>query len=445
MSNKTDKTKQFLSTWHSLKPQNNPAPQENEILVYGPIVSEEQAEFYRWFYGTGYAISPKSFRERLAEIQGEDVVLRINSPGGNVAATSTIRSLILQAQADGKTIHTIIDGMAASGASILALSAPKENRQIAELGQVFIHNAQILIDFWVRGDWEQAEEIAEEAQQIADELKELDKTILELYQKETTIKKDQLKRWLSQEKTLSSKQALEFGFATSYYQGSLPANHADEKLPPIAYKATASGGLQLDRFFPQPEPQEETQPPPTKEAIMPRTHQAEADSRVAAQLKLPTGTQVTDEHRDQAIQEMAAQQDTDRRALLEARVDNVLDRHAQRVVITAQELTEHRTQILAAADPDWALSFLDKTLSSLLKPIIAETAIGHTETPPAPGKEIPQAEKSQLFRNKVKELENGGLSFGDALLHAKHQLGDDFYEAYAYHTHETTGTPGVAG
>jgi len=127
-----------------------------------------------------------------------------------------------------------------------------------------------------------------------------------------------------------------------------------------------------------------------------------------------------------------------------AQRDAVLARHAARGVVTAAECEAHKARLAEAKDPAWALSFLDQTLSAAAPPTTdPATPQGHSQALPAAGQELAPTAQADLFRAKVAELQQSGLTFGDAIIQAKNQLGVAFYEAYAYRTHETTGSPGV--
>lgn len=93
-----------------------------EILLYDEIGS--------------YGVDAKTFAAQLAEITAPTITLRINSPGGDVfdglAMYASLRS-------HPATISTVVDGLAASAASIVALAGTKVN--MAENALLMIHKA----------------------------------------------------------------------------------------------------------------------------------------------------------------------------------------------------------------------------------------------------------------------------------------------------------------
>lgn len=65
--------------------------------------------------------------------------VRINSPGGNIMEGDGIMSAMKNSKME---LHTFCDGTAASYAFALFLSAPKENRHIAQNGKLMVHDAR---------------------------------------------------------------------------------------------------------------------------------------------------------------------------------------------------------------------------------------------------------------------------------------------------------------
>ena len=99
------------------------AQEDNCILMYGPVVEDEEAFIMREIFGdTAPIISPLDFKEKLNSIEG-NVILRINSPGGSVFAGSSIMADITDRQNAGDRVDSIVSGVAASiAANILVTS-----------------------------------------------------------------------------------------------------------------------------------------------------------------------------------------------------------------------------------------------------------------------------------------------------------------------------------
>lgn len=102
----------------------------NTIYIYDVIVgSDVEAE---WFGG----VAPKPFIDALKGMSG-DVHLRINSPGGDVFGANAMAQAMREYK--GGQIIAHVDGVAASAASVLAVTA---NQTIMAPGSLLmIHNA----------------------------------------------------------------------------------------------------------------------------------------------------------------------------------------------------------------------------------------------------------------------------------------------------------------
>ena len=114
------------------------AAAEGEVLVYGAIVNAEEQTFFAEFLGDTTRVSDKSFREELNAIDG-DVTIRINSPGGDVWAASGMQAALIERRNKGDKVYAIVDGVAASAATLLPLVA--DEVKIAPMGQMMIHEA----------------------------------------------------------------------------------------------------------------------------------------------------------------------------------------------------------------------------------------------------------------------------------------------------------------
>jgi ATP-dependent protease ClpP protease subunit len=87
-----------------------------------------------------WGITARDLSAKLADIPG-DVVVRINSPGGNVFEGITMFNELLAHKAKG-TVRVEIMGIAASIASVVAMAG--DEIAIAENGFMMIHNAWII-------------------------------------------------------------------------------------------------------------------------------------------------------------------------------------------------------------------------------------------------------------------------------------------------------------
>lgn len=163
------------------------------INVKGTVVSDDDAWIYNWF-GIE-AVSPSAISAALAEADGDDVVIRINSNGGDIFAGSEIYDLI--SSYEGNVLIRIV-GMAASAASVIAMAAESE---IAPTGLMMIHNVQS----GAHGDYREMEHSAEV-------LREANRSIMSAYREKTGMSEDELLSLMDNETFMSADTAIEFGF-----------------------------------------------------------------------------------------------------------------------------------------------------------------------------------------------------------------------------------------
>lgn len=91
--------------------------------------------------GGSFGVDAASFAEQISTIDSDVINLRINSPGGSVFDAIAIHSSLLHHPA---RVHTWIDGLAASAASVVAMAGDRIT--VMPGGQMMIHKASMMID-----------------------------------------------------------------------------------------------------------------------------------------------------------------------------------------------------------------------------------------------------------------------------------------------------------
>lgn len=160
-----------------------------ELLLYGEIANE------LWW---GDETTPKQLAEELKALGDVDeLVVRINSPGGNVFAGQAIYSLLKINQAK---ITVYIDGLAASAASVVAMAG--DEIIMPRNAMMMIHNP------WLRamGDSRELRKAAE----MLDQVRET--TIVAYQSKAVDMEKDKLIELMDDETWMLADEALEYGF-----------------------------------------------------------------------------------------------------------------------------------------------------------------------------------------------------------------------------------------
>lgn len=79
------------------------------------------------FWGENIGLTARAFVEALSKLPSSVKAIRvhINSPGGDVQAGINIANALRAEQAKGRTVETVIDGVAASIASVIAMAGSK--------------------------------------------------------------------------------------------------------------------------------------------------------------------------------------------------------------------------------------------------------------------------------------------------------------------------------
>ena len=99
---------------------------EQRMLLLDGEISDET-----WF---GDEVTPAIFREELNTAEG-DIVLWINSPGGDCFAAAQIYNMLMDYPG---SVAVKIDGLAASAASVIAMAG--STMEISPVGMILVHN-----------------------------------------------------------------------------------------------------------------------------------------------------------------------------------------------------------------------------------------------------------------------------------------------------------------
>lgn len=114
---------------------------ENEVFIYGELLSEERG-YYRSWYSPRYYTTASMVREQIAAAGGS-LRLRVNSIGGNFGVASAIRLMLQEFKRAGGEITALIEGMDASASTVITQMASMI--EIADLGSMMIHRTRTRI------------------------------------------------------------------------------------------------------------------------------------------------------------------------------------------------------------------------------------------------------------------------------------------------------------
>ncbi|TLG72056.1 head maturation protease, ClpP-related [Culicoidibacter larvae] len=149
-----------------------------------------------------YSSTQKEFENALSTSKGGDITVYINSGGGDVFASVAIHNMLKRH--DGK-VTIIVDGLAASGASIIAMAG--DVIKMHNNSTMMIHNA------WTFGAGN-----ADDFEKLASDLRTINEAVVNSYKTKINISDDELKSLLDDEKWLSAESALELGFCNEIIQ-----------------------------------------------------------------------------------------------------------------------------------------------------------------------------------------------------------------------------------
>lgn len=157
------------------------------LRIEGQIADET------WF---GDEVTPQLFKNDLLAGTG-DITLWINSPGGDVFAAAQIYNMLMDYQGD---VHVIIDGLAASAASVIAMAGTTVS--MSPVAMMMIHNP-----------WTFAQGEAKDMAKVIEMLGEIKESIINDYELRTGLSRTKISHLMDSESWFNAKKAVELGFA----------------------------------------------------------------------------------------------------------------------------------------------------------------------------------------------------------------------------------------
>jgi len=148
-------------------------------------------------YWTGGGVTAKAVAAKLRELNGADVEVYINSPGGDMFEGLAIYNLLRDYSGD---VNVKIIGMAASAASVIAMAG--DSIEIGASAFYMIHNA-----------WTMAAGNRHDFRAMADYLEPFDAAMSEIYVARTGLASADMVKMLDAETWIQGKEAVAQGFA----------------------------------------------------------------------------------------------------------------------------------------------------------------------------------------------------------------------------------------
>ena len=185
-------------------------PTRADLFIFG-IIGDWLDDLWEDI-GLGFdsVTTAKSFKEELEALPEsvKTLRLRVNSPGGDVSGAVAIANMLRDwGKADGRSVESSVEGLAASAASLVIQAG--ETVRIADNGLVMLHHP-----------WTRALGNARELREAAGELDTLTRSsIVPTYQWHSELSEDEILRLMDETTWMGADEAIENGFATEKVEG----------------------------------------------------------------------------------------------------------------------------------------------------------------------------------------------------------------------------------
>lgn len=175
------------------------------LNIHNDIQSESEKAVTR-MWGMEPGISYQDINQFCDSIPADDGIIdvHIHCNGGDVLEGWAIYDRL---RATGKEITTIVDGTAASMATVIMMAAPKERRKAYANAQILVHNP------WLDASWlgNCGMATADDLEKAAAQLKEQQDRILDLYVERCGCDREEMSALMAEDKFISVERAMELG------------------------------------------------------------------------------------------------------------------------------------------------------------------------------------------------------------------------------------------
>jgi ATP-dependent Clp protease protease subunit len=178
--------------WFRIQAQAEDAAAPVEIFVYDAIY-DSGCDFFG-------GVCPADFVAATAPYRDRQVTLRINSPGGSVFAGAAIANYLRSFP----KLSAVVDGLAASAASLIFMAAPKERRSMGAAAFLMVHEPSGF-----------AFGPAAVMGKMAEDLRKISNDIAAVYAQDTGQSVEKAKAWMAEETWFNAEEARTSGFVSS--------------------------------------------------------------------------------------------------------------------------------------------------------------------------------------------------------------------------------------
>lgn len=166
-------------------------------------------------------VTPKQFEKELLAGK-DDITVWLNSPGGDCIAAAQIYNMLMAYPGD---VTVIVDGIAASAASVIAMAGTKV--LVSPVSMMMIHNPMTQ----VMGD-------TKDMEQAIEMLASVKESIINAYVQKTGLSRAKLARLMDAETWMDANKAVELGFADSVLKRSDLTDEIDPPKVSMLYQET---------------------------------------------------------------------------------------------------------------------------------------------------------------------------------------------------------------
>lgn len=179
-------------------------------------IYDQIGESVDWWTGEKSGIAARDFSSALGALgEIDEIDLHINSPGGSILDGWQIYN---ELQRHPATINVVIDGQAASMASVIAMAG--DIVKMPENATFWVHNPMSTFSAWTTGYSEDMRKIAREALHLADDLDTTGEALLNayVYRANGKLSADDMRALMDAETLITAERAVELGLADEIEQ-----------------------------------------------------------------------------------------------------------------------------------------------------------------------------------------------------------------------------------
>lgn len=196
--------------WYRIENATDPAVADIHVI---DIIGDWLDDYF------GFGVTAKAFVDELSKLPEAVKTIRVhvNSPGGDVfGAVNIANALRDQRMSKGRTVETLIEGLAASAASIVIMAGSRI--LIGDNAMVMVHNPWSI----VLGE-------SKDLRKTADDLDAIRGTILATYRWHSELSEEALGALMDAETWMGADEAIANGFATEKVEGLQAAASLDKQ------------------------------------------------------------------------------------------------------------------------------------------------------------------------------------------------------------------------